>query len=95
VLSAEIVKTFYQYKAIRKGAEPTVQQEETPQPPPLKPPEGIEEERLLPDPDEQQKDDIIFFTLSEPHLGHFVSFFPQIMLCRIENLSLQFMQSYS
>jgi hypothetical protein len=44
VLSAEIVKTFYQFMAVRKGAEPTIQQEETPQPLPLKPPEGIEEE---------------------------------------------------
>jgi len=95
VLSAEIVKTFYQFTAIWKGAEPTVQQEETPQPPPLKPPEGIKEEGLLPDPDEQQNADINFFTLSEPHLGHFVSFVPLIMLCRIENRSLQFMQSYS
>jgi hypothetical protein len=67
VLSAEIVKTFYQFKSVRKGAEPTVQHEETPQPPPLKPPAGIEAETLLPDPDEQQKDDILFFTFSEPH----------------------------
>jgi hypothetical protein len=67
VLSAEIVKTFYQFKAVRKGAEPTVQQEETPQPPALKPPEGTEEERLLPEPDEQQNDDISFFRLSAPH----------------------------
>lgn len=95
MLSAEIVKTFYQFTAVRKGAEPTVQQEETPQPPPLKPPEGIEEEWLLPEPDEQQNEDILFFTLSEPHFGHFVSFFPQVMLCRTENISLQVMQSYS
>jgi len=80
VLSAEIVKTFYHYKAARKGTEPTVQQEETPQPPPPKPLEGIGEDESPPCPDEQQKADIIFFTLSEPHLGHFVSFFPQVML---------------
>lgn len=95
MLSAEIVKTFYQFKTVRKEAEPTVQQEETPQPPPPKPPEGIEEDGLLPDPDEQQKDEISFFTLPESHLGHFVPLTPLVMLCRTENLSLQFMQSYS
>lgn len=76
-------------------AEPTVQQEETPQPPPPKPPDGTAGEWLFPCPDEQQKDDILFFTSSEPHCGHFVPLFPQVMLCRTENLSRHFKQSYS
>ena len=71
MLSAEKVKTFY-LSAPR--AEPTVQQEETPQLPPEKPPEGMVEDIPPPDPVEQQKDDIIFFTSFDAHFGQAVSF---------------------
>ncbi len=52
-------------------AEPTVQQEETPQPPPLKPLEGTDGEQ--PPPAEQEKADITFLISCDSHLGHFVS----------------------
>jgi len=55
-------------------AEPTVQQEETPQPPPENPPEGMFEETPPPDPAEQQNDEITFLTSFDEHFGQTVSF---------------------
>jgi len=68
-------------------AEPTVQQEETPQPPPEKPPAGTEGEMLLPEPEEQQNDDNIFLTSPEEHFGHCVSCWSPVTRCRRENCS--------
>jgi hypothetical protein len=95
LLSTEIVKKFHSFPAHLSCAEPTVQQEETPQPPPEKPPEGNDGEGPLPGPEEQQKEDIIFFTFFDEHLGHLVSFCPQDMRWSRENLSSHSLQMYS
>jgi hypothetical protein len=76
-------------------AEPTVQQEETPQPPPEKPPVGTAGEMLFPEPEEQQNDDNIFLTSPEEHFGHLVSFWLPVMLCSRENRSQHFRHIYS
>jgi len=80
LLSTENVKTFQLFNAYAQKAEPTVQQEETPQPPPENPPEGTDGEIPFPEPEEQQNEEIIFFTSSEEQFGHFVSLGPQEML---------------
>jgi hypothetical protein len=78
LLSTEKVKTFYLFWHAKR-AEPTVQQEETPQPPPEKPPGETDGDIFLPEPEAQQKEEIIFFTLSEEQFGHVVSFVLQLM----------------
>jgi hypothetical protein len=75
------------------SAEPTVQQDDTPQPPPLKPAGGEEGEKPLPE--QQLKDDIFLLTLFDPHCGQALSFSVHPTFCRSEKLSLQASQTYS
>jgi hypothetical protein len=81
----------------RVWAEPTVQQERTPQPPPGNPPEGdgIGDGASLSEADLQLKEDRIFFTSLVLQFGHFVSFPDELMFSRTENCSLHFKQIYS
>ncbi|GAB4489658.1 MAG: hypothetical protein OHK006_21600 [Thermodesulfovibrionales bacterium] len=77
-----------------KKAEPTAQQDETPQPPPENP---REEDRswLLPESVEQQKDDMTFFTSFDEHFGQFVEDGQLPTRWSRENRSPHFVQIYS